>query len=82
MADASMGDELFEERTSMFVGRVGSFEIIIDDKYVAWSKLATHEFPNPREMSQAIAAYASTGKVPKEWTEIKTDEDGDDKEDK
>ncbi len=53
------------------VGRPSYFEVIADDKYLAYSKVATGVFPDFAALAQQIASYAGSGSVPNGWKLIK-----------
>jgi hypothetical protein len=48
-------------------GRSSSFEVVVDDKFVAYSKLAKGAFPNFAEVAAQIAEYGKSGAAPAEW---------------
>lgn len=69
LADESDGKGAFEESTTLGTGRTGSFEIIVNSKYLAYSKLSTGKFPDAGELASDIAAFATTGETPDGWAE-------------
>lgn len=48
------------------VGRVSSFEVVVDGK-LAYSKLSKGVFPDFARLADEIAAYAKSGSVPAGW---------------
>lgn len=51
------------------MGRTSSFEVTVDRKYLAHSKLrAGGTFPDMKRLASEIAEYARSGKVPAGWT--------------
>jgi hypothetical protein len=50
-------------------GRPSSFEVIVDDTLVAYSKLTTGQgkFPDFAALAKEIAAYAASKQVPASW---------------
>jgi hypothetical protein len=48
-------------------GRVGSFEVVVDGKHLAYSKVATGSFPNYATVAAEIAAYGKSGAAPANW---------------
>lgn len=51
-------------------GRSGSFEVIIDGRFKAYSKLATGRFPEYAALAADVAAYSQTGAPPPAWTPL------------
>lgn len=49
------------------VGRTSSFEVVVDGKFLAHSKLAVGGFPDYTALAAAIAAYISSKAVPAGW---------------
>jgi len=49
------------------VGRRSSFEVTVDGKYIAFSKVATGAFPDYKALAKTIAEYAKSGKAPADW---------------
>lgn len=47
--------------------RRGSFEVFVDGRYLAASKLAAHAFPDFSRVAGEIVEYAATGAVPPTW---------------
>ena len=45
-------------------GRVSSFEVVVDDKFVAYSKLSKGSFPNFAAVAAEIAEYGKSGAAP------------------
>ncbi len=45
------------------VGRSSSYEVVVDDTYVAYSKLGKGAFPDFAGLAVEIDAYCKTGKV-------------------
>jgi len=67
----SEGAASFEEATSMDTGRVSSFEVMINSKYLAYSKLAKKTFPeDPEALASSIGDFAVSGKVPSDWVDV------------
>lgn len=52
------------------VGRTSSFEVTVDETFVAHSKLASNSFCNDSTVAKAIAEYAKTGKAPEGWKQL------------
>lgn len=52
-------------------GRTSSFEVIVDDRMQAYSKLTKGVFPNFSGLAAELAAFASTGTVPATWAVVK-----------
>jgi hypothetical protein len=52
------------------VGRKTSFEVSVDGRYSAHSKLATAKFPAVKELAEEVKAYAASGRVPASWKEL------------
>lgn len=50
------------------VGRTSSFEVVVDDSLVAWSKLTSGSFPDYKAVAAAVAEYAKSGTAPSSWT--------------
>ena len=51
-------------------GRVGSFEVTVDDKFLAYSKLAAGVFPNYAAVAAEIAEFAKSGSAPASWKKV------------
>jgi len=48
-------------------GRSSCFEVVVDDKHVAYSKLTTGKFPDFAAVAAEIAAFAKSGAAPATW---------------
>lgn len=51
-------------------GRRTSFEVTIDGKHLAWSKLENGKFPDNQALAQSIAEYAKTGEPMIGWASL------------
>lgn len=52
-------------------GRSGCFEVVVDGKFLAWSKLEAAAFPDFDALADQIKAYtADKTKVPASWSEV------------
>ena len=49
-------------------GRSSCFEVTVDDKFVAYSKLASGKFPDFAAVAKEIAEFGASGKAPAHWT--------------
>jgi predicted Rdx family selenoprotein len=52
------------------VGRLNSFEVTVDGKFMAASKKATGNFPDVKTVAKQVLEYGEKGKVPDSWTEL------------
>jgi hypothetical protein len=53
------------------VGRTSSFEVVVDDRFQLYSKLAKGVFPDFKALAKDVAAYAETGTAPATWAALK-----------
>lgn len=49
------------------VGRTSSFQVYINNEYLAFSKLDTGAFPDYDALAQAVLAYSKSGAAPAGW---------------
>jgi hypothetical protein len=47
-----------------------SFEVSVDGKYVAYSKLASGSFPDFKAVAAEVAAFAKSGTAPASWKKV------------
>ena len=52
------------------VGRRSAFEVVLDGKWLIFSKLAMYAFPDPKLIAQLVAKYAQTGEHEEGWTKL------------
>lgn len=50
------------------VGRTSSFEVTVDEKYVAYSKLTKGNFPDFKIVAKEISDFAKSGTAPSTWS--------------
>ncbi len=59
-----------EAQVTSSVGRLNSFEVTVDGKFMAASKKATGAFPDVKTVARQLVEYSESGKVPDVWTEL------------
>lgn len=52
------------------IGRGSSFEVVVNEKYLAWSKLEKRTFPEWTPLAEEVAAFAKSGVVPATWKAV------------
>jgi hypothetical protein len=53
------------------VGRPSSFEVTVNGKYLAFSKLASGAFPQFDALARTVRGFDQSGAVPADWKELR-----------